>query len=114
METASTDTEIGSDGGGEKVEEGEESVAEEPRRLTKLEKLVGGASLQDKVFGTDLVTYMKQHPKYPVPLVAEQTILYLNQHGTEKRRERCCGRGGGVVVSGGDSAQYLSHHTLHM
>ena len=101
VETASTDTEIGSDGGGEKVEEGEESVAAEPRRLTKLEKLVGGASLQDRVFGTDLVTYMKQHPKYPVPLVAEQTILYLNQHGNEKRKKRereCCGRGGGGVV----------------
>lgn len=53
-----------------------------PRRLTKLEKLVGGSSLQDRVFGTDLVQYMQQHPKYPIPLVAEQTILYLNQHGT--------------------------------
>ena len=65
----------------EKEDEAELSVpVSAPRRMTKVEKLVG-ASIQDRVFGTDLVKYMQQHPKYPIPLVAEQSILYLNAHG---------------------------------
>jgi hypothetical protein len=39
----------------------------------------GKKKMPHKVFGESLVDTMRNNTKYPIPYVAEQCILYLNQ-----------------------------------
>lgn len=44
------------------------------------EVVEGKKKMPHKVFGESLVDTMRNNTKYPIPYVAEQCILYLNQH----------------------------------
>jgi hypothetical protein len=73
----------------------------------------GKKKMPHKVFGESLVDTMRNNTKYPIPYVAEQCILYLNQ--VRLSRVRNSGDGAYAHARGGSygsCARFFSVHSI--